>query len=153
MLKKRKIATLHSCKGGEQFLKLDNLVGVKWTEGKFSCYQQYFSCLVSAILSSFFAVLTWTLLYLCWWASVMAQQVKYPPVMQETQETVFDPWVRKIPWSGKMTTHSSSLAWKIAWTEEPGRLHSMGSQRVRHAWLTQHKHTAQYLLWIIAKTF
>ena len=31
-----------------------------------------------------------------------------------------------------MATHSSSLAWKISWTEEPGRLQSMGSQRVRH---------------------
>jgi len=32
----------------------------------------------------------------------------------------------------EMATHSSILAWKIAWTEEPGRLQSMGSQRVRH---------------------
>ena len=35
-----------------------------------------------------------------------------------------------------MTTHSSTLAWKIPWTEEPGRLQSMGSQRVRHDWAT-----------------
>ena len=35
-----------------------------------------------------------------------------------------------------MTTHSSILAWKIPWTEEPGRLQSMGSQRVRHDWVT-----------------
>ena len=33
-----------------------------------------------------------------------------------------------------MATHSSVLAWKIPWTEEPGRLQSMGSQRVRHDW-------------------
>ena len=33
-----------------------------------------------------------------------------------------------------MATHSSTLAWKIPWTEEPGRLHSMGSLRVRHHW-------------------
>ena len=32
----------------------------------------------------------------------------------------------------EMATHSSILAWRIPWTEEPGRLHSMGSQRVRH---------------------
>jgi len=31
-----------------------------------------------------------------------------------------------------MTIHSSTIAWKIPWTEEPGRLQSMGSQRVRH---------------------
>ena len=52
----KKCATLHSCKDGEQFLKLDNLVGVKWTEEKFSCYQYYFSAILSAILFSFFAV-------------------------------------------------------------------------------------------------
>ena len=34
----------------------------------------------------------------------------------------------------EMTTHSSTLAWRIPWTEEPGRLQSMGSQRVRHDW-------------------
>ena len=35
-----------------------------------------------------------------------------------------------------MATHSSTLAWKIPWTEEPGRLQSMGSRRVRHDWAT-----------------
>ena len=44
----------------------------------------------------------------------------------------FDPWVRKIPMEEGMATHSSILAWKISWTEEPGGLQSMGSQRVRH---------------------
>ena len=43
-------------------------------------------------------------------------------------------WVEKIPWSRKQQTHSSILAWKIQWTEEPGGLQSMGSQRVRHNW-------------------
>ena len=36
----------------------------------------------------------------------------------------------------EMATHSSTLAWKIPWTEERGKLQSMGSQRVRHDWLT-----------------
>ena len=36
-----------------------------------------------------------------------------------------------------MATHSSTLAWKIPWTEEPGRLHSMGSQRFQHDWVTK----------------
>ena len=40
------------------------------------------------------------------------------------------------PSSKAMATHSSPLAWKIPWTEEPGRLRSMGSQRVRHDWAT-----------------
>ena len=41
----------------------------------------------------------------------------------------FDPWVGKIPWRRKMTTHSSILAWAIPWTEEPGGLQSRGSQK------------------------
>ena len=46
----------------------------------------------------------------------------------------FNPWVGKIPWSRERLTHSSILAWKIpwTWTEEPGALQSMGSQRVGH---------------------
>ena len=44
----------------------------------------------------------------------------------------FDPWVRKIPLEKEMAPHSSILAWKILWMEEPGRLQTMGSQRVGH---------------------
>ena len=55
--------------------------------------------------------------------------VKHVPAMQET-------WVRSLGWEDllekEMATHSSVLAWKISWTEEPGMLQSMGSQRVRH---------------------
>ena len=63
---------------------------------------------------------------------VMAQVVKNPPAMQETQET----WVRSLgredPLEEEMATHSSILAYKILGTEEPGGLRSMESQRVRH---------------------
>ena len=55
-------------------------------------------------------------------ASLVAQQVKNPPAMQETQET----WVRSLgredPQGEEMATHSSILAWKIPWTEEHGGL-------------------------------
>ena len=44
----------------------------------------------------------------------------------------FDPWIGKIPW--RRATHSSILAWRIPWTEEAGRLPSMGSKRVGHNW-------------------
>ena len=44
----------------------------------------------------------------------------------------FDPWVKKTPWCRKWATRSSVLAWEIPWTEEPGGLQSMGSQRVGH---------------------
>ena len=56
----------------------------------------------------------------------MAQMVKNPPAMQET-------WVwslvGKIPLEKGIATHSSILAWRIPWTEEPGGLQSTGSQR------------------------
>ena len=49
-------------------------------------------------------------------------------------------WVQSLGWEDplekEMETHSSVLAWRIPWTEEPGRLQSMGSQRVRHEWVT-----------------
>ena len=41
-------------------------------------------------------------------------------------------WNREDPLEKEMVTHSSTLAWRIPWREEPGRLQSMGSQRVRH---------------------
>ena len=44
----------------------------------------------------------------------------------------FNPWVGKIPLEKETATHSSILAWRIAWTEVSARLQSIGSQRVRH---------------------
>ena len=59
----------------------------------------------------------------------VAQMVKNPPAMQET-------WVRSLdqedPLEKEVAIHSSTLAWRIPWTEEPGRLQSMGLQRVGH---------------------
>ena len=56
---------------------------------------------------------------------------------QETEEM----WVRSLgqedPLGEELATHSSILAWEIPWTEESGRLQSMGSQRVRHDWATK----------------
>ena len=60
---------------------------------------------------------------------IVAQTVKPLSMMRETQ-------VRSLGWEDplekEMAIHSSTIAWKISWTEEPGRLESMGSQRVRH---------------------
>ena len=56
--------------------------------------------------------------------------VKNLPAMQELQETWVQSLGREDPLEKEMATHSSSLAWKIPWTEEPGELQSMGSQRV-----------------------
>ena len=46
-----------------------------------------------------------------------------------------------------MATHSSVLAWKIPWTEEPGALQSTGSQRVEHNWVTEHTHITLFCWW------
>ena len=66
--------------------------------------------------------------------SLMVEQLKNPSVMQESPET----WVWSLGQEDslekKMATHSSILAWKIPWTEEPGGLQYMGLQRVRHDW-------------------
>ena len=62
-------------------------------------------------------------------ASLVAQTVKNLPAMWET-------WVRFLGWEDPleegMATHSSILAYRSPWTEEPGRLQSVGSRRVRH---------------------
>ena len=59
------------------------------------------------------------------WAFSVAQPVKNRPAMQETQGHSLD---REDPLEKEMATHSSILAWRIPWTEEPGRLQSMGPQ-------------------------
>ena len=62
-------------------------------------------------------------------SSLVTQMVKHLPTMRETR-------VRSLGWEDplekEMATHSSTIAWKFPWTEEPGRLQSMGSQRVGH---------------------
>ena len=67
--------------------------------------------------------------WLLWWL----RTVKHLPTMWET-------WARSLgredPLEKEMATHSRILAWKIPWAEDPGRLQSMGSQRVEHDWET-----------------
>ena len=64
-----------------------------------------------------------------WGTSLVAQTVKRLPAMRET-------WVQSLgqedPLEKEMATHSSTLDWKIPWMDKPGRLQSMGSQRVGH---------------------
>ena len=66
-------------------------------------------------------------------ASLVAQMVKNLPVMQEI-------WIQflgwEVPLEKEMATHSSILAWRIPWTEQPGELQSMGLQRVGHDGVT-----------------
>ena len=58
------------------------------------------------------------------WASLVVQMVKNLPAMQKTQVQSLG---REDPLENRMATHSSILAWRIPWTEEPGGLQSMGS--------------------------
>ena len=62
-------------------------------------------------------------------ASMVAQMVKNLPAVQETQILSLG---QENPLEKEKATHSSILAWEIPWTEKPGRVQSMGLQRVRH---------------------
>ena len=84
----------------------------------------------------------------CILASLVAQKVENLPIMPETR-------VQSLSWKDTLekgkATHSSILAWRIPWTQEPGELQSMGSQRGRHSWATN-THTdihCLYCAWIL----
>ena len=67
------------------------------------------------------------------WTSLVAQLVQNLPSMQETQVRSLG---QEHPLEKGMATHTSNLAWRISWTEDPGGFQSMGSQRVGHDWVT-----------------
>ena len=72
------------------------------------------------------------------WASLMAQMVKNLPEIQETWAQSLG---REDPPEEEMATNTSILAWTVPWTEKPGGLQSMGSQRVGHNLGTEHTRT------------
>ena len=84
----------------------------------------------SVLWDSGLNVMTSFNLFVSFNASLMAQRVKNLPAMQETQVQSLG---QEDSQEKKMATHSSILAWRIPWTEEPGGLQSMGSQRVQHS--------------------
>ena len=69
------------------------------------------------------------LLFILYLSYTVAQRLKHLPPMWETQVRSLG---REDPLEKEMATHSSILAWRISWTEEPGRLQFTGSQRVGH---------------------
>ena len=75
-------------------------------------------------------------------ASLVAQTVKRPSAMQDTRVWSLG-W--EDPLEKETAAHSSILAWKIPWTEEPGRLPSMGLQSVRHDWASLHSDVSNSL--------
>ena len=74
---------------------------------------------------------------------MVTQLVKNPPAVQET-------WVQSLGWADPlekaMVTHSSILAWRTPWTEEPGQLSSVGSQTVRHDTHASHFQLQRYVM-------
>ena len=113
---------------GYKLLVYDKLKGYIVQHGK---HRQHFITTVSRVNLDCTPVI-YIILYINYTsivASLVAQAVKRLP-------TVWETWVRSLGWEDplekEMATHSSILAWKIPWTEEPSRLQSMGSQRVRH---------------------
>ena len=60
--------------------------------------------------------------------------VKNPPAMQEIQETLVQSLGQEDPLEESRATHSSILAWRIPWAEDPGGLESIGSQRIEDEW-------------------
>ena len=74
--------------------------------------------------------------------------VKNPPAMQKT---LLQSLGQEDPLEKEMANHSSILAWRIPWTEEPGGLQSMGSQRVRHDWVCTAAACITYMLAITKK--
>ena len=86
----------------------------------------YFICVLPQLKYFYINIHTHTYIYK---TSLVAQMVKCLPTVRET-------WVRSLGWEDllekEMATHSSTLTWKISWTEKPGVLRFMGSQRVRH---------------------
>ena len=89
-------------------------------ENRKACFQN---------LPSIITMFDLTNCYHLFWASLVAQMVKHLSAVWETQ-------VQSLGWEDllekEMAAHSSTLAWKIPWMQKPGRLQSMGSQRVRH---------------------
>ena len=75
------------------------------------------------------------------WPTSCWQRLCLP--VQETQETHVWSLGKEGPLEEEMATHSSILAWKIPWTEEPGRLQAMGSQGVKHNWETNQQQVTQ----------
>ena len=86
-----------------------------------------FEELLCILRQLFYWLSIWSSLHTTFWTSLVAQTVKCLSTMQETRVQSLG---QEDPLEKEMAIHSSTIAWKIPWTEEPGGLQSMGSQRV-----------------------
>ena len=112
------------CKDSDTTERLRTRMIEKTFAGRSNSFKQMF-------IFPFLNLFNWRLTALQ--ASLVAQRLKHLPAMREA-------WVWSLgqedPLEKEMATHSSILAWRIPWTEEPGGLQSTGSQRVRYNWAT-----------------
>ena len=94
-----------------------------------------YTCITMKLVENLFFIIYAMGIILYYWflASLVVQMEKRLPAMWETR---FQSLGWEDPLEKAMDTHSSTLAWKIPWTEEPGRLQSTGLQRVGHNWVT-----------------
>ena len=116
--------------------ELDTTEWLNWTElCRSDKYVNWFDC------SDYFTVYTCIKTTSTPWIGFPGGSDGKNPNLPAMHET----WVRPLGWEDPleegMATHSSILAWRIPWTEEPGGLQSMGWQRVRQDWETRHRHT------------
>ena len=105
-------------------------LGLKWVSCRQLIYGSCF-CFYSAslfLLIGAFDPFTFKVI-----TDIYVPMVKHLSTMRETQVPSLG-W--EDPLEKEMAIHSSTIAWKIPWTKDPGRLQSMGSQRVRHDWAT-----------------
>ena len=117
-----------------------------------SCYF-LMCCVLSCFSHAWLLVTPWTVFHQAplYWslfivrAPQMALVVKSLPANEGPQEM----WVSSLDWADpleqEMATRTSILAWRIPWTEEPGRLPSMRPQRVGHDWAHTHTHTHTHI--------
>ena len=108
--------------------KKENFFSVKM----FSCFKKYFMLICNGLIIKCYFKYFQFLGFnsdMVNRASLVAHWVKHLPTIQETRVRSLG---REDPLEKEMATHSSTLAWKIPWSEKPGRLQSMGSQRVGH---------------------
>ena len=120
--------------------------GVTW-----SPFQCNLTCFPDSLIGSFIylsILCTFNMLFsfpypICW-SSLVAQMVKRLSAMQETRVRSLG---QEDPLEKEMAAHSSTLAWKIPYTEEPRKLQSMGWQRIRHDWATSLSlHSSSHIL-------
>ena len=111
----------------------------------------YFCCIGCYLSSFIFISFIWVLsLFLVSLVRDLLVLLIWQRTCLQCRRPGFDPWVRKIPWRKKWQPTPVILAWGIPWTEEPGALQFMGSQRVGHDWVSNTLRTSSCFYWLFS---